>query len=124
MGPDCDLVTPDYPGVAKRVVEEATGATCLFLQGAAGDVGPVRGVARHGLDEYERLGAILGHEASRVWWELEIPPRKERYITTLESGAPLAVYEEEPLEEGDIGIRIGTRSMQLPIKELPAHEPL
>ena len=124
VGPDCDLITPDYPGVAKRVVEEATGATCLFLQGAAGDVGPIRGVARHGLDEYERLGAILGHEASRVWWELEVPPRKERYITTLESGAPLAVYEEESIEEDDVGIRIGARSMQLPIKELPDHEPL
>ena len=122
VGPDCDLVTPDYPGVVKRVVEEATGATCLFLQGAAGDVGPIRGVARHGLEEYERLGAILGHEASRIWWELEVPPRKERYSNTLESGAPLAVYEEEPIEEDDQGIRVATRRMQLPIKELPATE--
>ena len=123
VGPDCDLVTPDYPGVVKRVVEEATGATSLFLQGAAGDIGPIRGVARHGLDEYERLGAILGHEASRVWWELEVPARTERYASTLESGAPLAVYEE-PAEEGEWAIRVGTREMRLPIKELPAPEPL
>ena len=89
---------------------------------AAGVVGPIRGVARHGLEEYERLGAILGHEASRIWWELEVPPRKERYSNTLESGAPLAVYEEEPIEEDDQGIRVATRRMQLPIKELPATE--
>ncbi len=118
VGPDCELITPDYPGVAKRVVEEATGATCLFLQGAAGDIGPIRGVARHGLDEYKRLGAILGHEASRVWWELEVPPRREHYVDTLESGAPLAVYEEKPMEEADGELRIGTRSMELPIKEM------
>ena len=124
VGPDCELITPDYPGVVKRVVEDATGATCLFLQGAAGDIGPARGVARHGLHEYERLGAILGHEASRVWWELELPRRQEAYISTLESGAPLAVYEEEPIEDTEVGLRVGTRSMQLPIKGLPAPEQL
>ena len=35
--------TPDYPGMAKRVVEEQIGGTCLFLQGATGNVGPKRG---------------------------------------------------------------------------------
>jgi hypothetical protein len=37
VGPDNDLLTPDYPGVVKRTVAETTGATTLFLQGAAGD---------------------------------------------------------------------------------------
>ena len=122
VGPDCDLITPDYPGVVKRVVEQATGATCLFLQGAAGDVGPVRGVARGGLHEYKRLGAILGHEASRVWWEIEAPPRRERYLGTLESGAPLAIYADEPVDESGAGLRVSTRQMRLPLKEFPAPE--
>src|SRR5690606_12706978 len=94
VGPDGDLITPDYPGVVKRVVEQATGATCLFLQGAAGDIGPIRGGARNGLNEYKRLGTILGLDASRVWWESEIPERGEKYVGTLESGAPLAMYDE------------------------------
>jgi hypothetical protein len=119
VGPDCELITPDYPGAMKRVVEQATGATCLFLQGAAGDVGPRRGVARGGLHEYKRLGAILGHEASRVWWELASPPRRERYMGTLESGSPLAVYADEPLEEADATLRAGTRTVNLPLKQLP-----
>ena len=38
VGPDNDLLTPDYPGALKRVVEQAIGATCLFLQGAAGNI--------------------------------------------------------------------------------------
>jgi hypothetical protein len=124
VGPDNDLITPDYPGVVKRVVEEATGATCLFLQGAAGDVGPGRGVARGGINEYKRLGAILGHEASRVWWEMELPARQERYLETLESGAPLAVYADEPLADPDPTLRVGTRPMHLPLKDLPAPEAL
>lgn len=124
VGPDAELVTPDYPGVVKRVVEQATGATCLFLQGATGNIGPVRGGARHGLQEYKRLGQILGHEASKVWWNIELPVRQERYVRTLESGAPLAIYADEPVEEPPARLRVGTRPMQLPIKDLPAPEKL
>lgn len=123
VGPDCDLVTPDYPGVMKRVVEQATGATCLFLQGAAGDIGPIRGVARRGLQEYPRLGALLGHEASRVWWEVEPLERSGRYLGTLESGSPLAIYDDVPnpvspdIRPGTL--RVATRELRLPLKALP-----
>jgi hypothetical protein len=116
VGPDCDLVTPDYPGVMKRVVEQATGATCLFLQGATGDIGPIQGCARGGQAEYRRLGSILGHEASRVWWELEPRRRQERYAGTLESGSPLAIYADEPLPDLDTTLRVGTREVRLPLK--------
>jgi hypothetical protein len=116
VGPDCDLITPDYPGVMKRVVEQATGATCLFLQGATGDIGPIQGCARGGQAEYRRLGSILGHEASRVWWELEPRRRRERYAGTLESGSPLALYADEALPDLDTTLRVGTRELRLPLK--------
>lgn len=124
VGPDCELITPDYPGAMKRVVEQATGATCLFLQGATGDIGPIRGVARGGLGEYRRLGAMLGHEASRVWWELEPRRRVERYAGTLESGSPLALYEDEFLPDPDATLRVGVRPVDLPLKQLPPPEAL
>lgn len=122
VGPDCDLVTPDYPGVVKRVVEQATGATCLFLQGATGDIGPIRGVAKGGLEAYKRLGAMLGHEASRVWWELELPTRRERYVGTLESGSPLAIYTDEPVIEPERFLKVATRPLHLPLKSFPPPE--
>jgi hypothetical protein len=122
VGPDSQLITPDYPGVVRRVVEQSTGATCLFLQGAAGDVGPVRGVAQGGQYEYKRLGAILGHEASRIWWEVETAPRQERYTGTLESGAPLAIYSGEPEAAPAPKLRVATRPMHLPVKQMPAPE--
>ena len=124
VGPDANLLTPDYPGVTRRVVEDATGATCLFLQGAAGNIGPVRGTARGGLAEYRRLGTILGLAASRLWWELDSRPRRDVYVGTLESGAPLALYDIAYLEEPDQRLRVGTRDMRLPLKALPAPEPL
>lgn len=118
VGPDNDLVTPDYPGVVKRIVKEATGSTCLFLQGAAGDVGPVRGVARDGVNQYKRLGAILGHESARLWWEAEPAPTTEHYLGTLESGAPLAIYEDRLQVPVDLPLRVAKTQVNLPIKEI------
>lgn len=117
VGPDCELVTPDYPGVLKRAVEQSTGATCLFLQGATGDIGPIQGVARGGQAEYRRLGQIVGLEAARIWWELEPRRRQERYAGTLESGSPLAIYEDDPLPDLDATLRVGTRTIRLPLKQ-------
>lgn len=123
-GPDNDLITPDYPGQTKRTVEAATGSTCLFLQGATGDIGPVRGVARGGIEEYRPLGRRLGHAASQVWWGLDPSDRAESYSETLPSGAPLAVYDvtcPDP-EPVDVGVR--TTAIDLPVRDLPDPESL
>jgi len=124
VGPDNDLITPDYPGVMKRVVEEATGATCLFLQGAAGDVGPIHGGAQYGIDEYKPLGRRLGHEVARVWGALDPTDREERYVETLESGAPLAVYEYDYPDRPDLALRSTTTELRLPLKEFRPVEEL
>ena len=41
LGPGNKLVSPDYPGSARQIVEQVTGAPCFFLQGASGNMGPV-----------------------------------------------------------------------------------
>lgn len=118
MGPPNRLITPDYPGVVRRVVEHATGATCLFLQGAAGNV--------HALVDfvgdpavYHRLGAILGHEAAKVALGLDPVPRRERLVRVLESGAPLAIYADEPAGEPDAALRVATRPVTMAVKRYP-----
>src|SRR5205085_1967147 len=65
MGPPNRLITPDYPGAMKRVVEHAVGGKCLFFQGSAGDQGPMQGFLADPR-VYRNLGAILGHEAAKV----------------------------------------------------------
>jgi hypothetical protein len=117
VGPDNDLITPDYPGVVKQVVEAATGAVTLFLQGAAGDIGPVRGVATDGANQYKRLGTILGLEAARLWWEADPVTTTETYAGTLESGAPLAVYDSQPTPDQAATVRILRRTVQLPARK-------
>lgn len=118
MGPPNRLITPDYPGMVRRVVEGATAAPCLFLQGAAGNV--------HALVDfvgdpavYRRLGAILGHEAARVALGLRSVPRRERLVRVMESGAPLAIYADEPAGEPDGTLRVATRAVRLPVREYP-----
>ncbi|MGB3307312.1 MAG: neutral/alkaline non-lysosomal ceramidase N-terminal domain-containing protein [Thermomicrobiales bacterium] len=117
VGPDNDKITPDYPGVVKRVVEANVGAPTVFLQGAAGDIGPVRGVASDGANQYKRLGTILGLEAAKLWLEADPVPTCERYVGTLESGAPLARYEDTPLPDRETPIRVAKTIAQLPMKE-------
>jgi hypothetical protein len=64
------LVSADYPGVACALVERALGAeACLFLQGACGNVGPVR--ATTDFRDVDVYGRALGGEALRVLSLLE-----------------------------------------------------
>jgi len=54
------LVSADFPGVACQRVDAALGgAHCIFLQGAAGDLNPVRGCTRDWAD-VNAYGRLLG----------------------------------------------------------------
>ena len=123
VGPYNDLITPDYPGVVKRVVEDAIGAKCLFLQGAAGDVGPVDGcTSRDPLTVYRKLGKRLGYAAASVAVDLATTPKQDRYVRTLESGAPLGVFAYEALPAQEVVLRVATKTIQMPLRDYPAFE--
>ena len=109
--------TPDYPGAMRKVVEQEVGGTCLFLQGAAGDIGPRAGYTGD-LRIYRRMGRILGLEASSVALNLDALPRRERYVGVLQSGAPIALYEDEPQEPETPILRVTRRSVALPLRKL------
>ena len=40
LGPSCAGYHPDFVGPARRLVETSSGAPCLFLQGAGGNIMP------------------------------------------------------------------------------------
>jgi hypothetical protein len=52
-------LSADYPGAMASVVEGDTGAPCLFLQGAAGDLSPAPPPGHTGA---EKFGRLLGRE--------------------------------------------------------------
>ena len=116
MAWQCQYFTPDYPGMARQVVEDQALGTCLFLQGAAGDVHTRRG---HGgdLQVYRRWGKLLGLEASRVATGIETLPRRETFQGLMPSGATIALYKETPEELADPTVSVVSRVLELPLKQ-------
>ncbi|HGJ64305.1 TPA: hypothetical protein ENS27_02820, partial [bacterium] len=66
------LVSADYPGVATKLVEDVIKVcrNCAFLQGAAGDINPVRDDTRD-FKDVELYGMILGGEAIKIISQLQ-----------------------------------------------------
>jgi hypothetical protein len=60
MNPPSKGSSADFPGVASQVIEQATGATALFVQGCAGDINPVHYKEISRPADAEPLGTFLG----------------------------------------------------------------
>lgn len=117
------LFTPDYPGVVRKVVEQQVGGTCLFLQGAAGNITPRRGFTGD-VKVYHRLGSILGLESSRITLEIETLPRRERYKGIMQSGTAIALYDDEACEPQVPVLRVAQISVPMPAKKFASPEKL
>jgi len=116
LGPGNVHVTPDYPGHARRAVERATGATCVFLQGAGGNVGP-RWMFQSDPAIARRLGTSLGCEAARVHQDLDERAYTPSYEGRIASGAPLAAWRYELRGAADdTALRIASTKLALPVR--------
>src|SRR5207245_816075 len=85
------------PGAMCETVERATGAPCVFLQGASGDLGPREGYVGDPAVA-DRNGRQLGHAALAA---LEgLPPAGTRFVYTgpVVSGATLGTWAHQPLD--------------------------
>jgi hypothetical protein len=118
MGPENKLITPDYPGPVRETVESVVGGTCLFLQGAAGNQGPIDGFTGD-TSVYRKLGKQLGIEAARVRLTIDPVPREEKLEEILPSGADLGMYTFKQAGESDDTLGLIESSAMLPIKEMP-----
>jgi hypothetical protein len=91
------MLSPDFPGEMRDVVENVTGAPCLFLQGASGDMGPREGYVGD-TEIADRNGRQLGYAALSA---LEgLPPAGTRFVYTgpVVSGATLGTWAHKPLD--------------------------
>ena len=116
MGPANRLITPDFPGAMKRVVEEAVGGRCIYLLGSAGDQGPVQGFQADP-KVYRQFGAVLGHEAAKVALGLKSIPSAMRFREIIPSGAPLGRYDSEFAPIGAQPVRVADREILVPLRE-------
>ena len=60
MNPPGKGSSADYPGLASKVIEEATGATAFFIQGCGGDINPVHYKEVSRPADAGPLGTMLG----------------------------------------------------------------
>lgn len=114
------LLSPDFPGVAKRVVEELTGAACLYLQGCAGNTMTIEALTGD-LGAAERMGTMLGAEAAKVFTGIRTRPTRRRFGGIVESGAPLGIWVDEPLPDREPVIKVIERNIEMPLR--PTEEP-
>jgi hypothetical protein len=98
------------------VVEQALGGRCLFLQGAAGNQGPVQGFqADPGV--YRSLGSVLGHEVAAVGLGLKNIPTGVQLREIIPSGAPLGVYASTFAAQSALPLHVLEREIEVPLRE-------
>jgi hypothetical protein len=94
---DNTAISPDYVGAMREVVEQATAAPCLFLQGASGDLGPREGYVGDWIIA-DRNGRQLGHAALSALEAL--PPSGTRFVYAgpVVSGTTIGTWRHDPLD--------------------------
>jgi hypothetical protein len=109
------MISPDYPGATKRVVEQLVGGRCIFLQGCAGDQIP-REALQADVAIADRIGTQLGVDAAQILFGLDTRPRKPRFDGVVESGAPLGIWKSEALAEVASALAVESRIVELPVR--------
>jgi len=90
-----NLISADFPGFMANLVEQATGAVCLFTAGTGGDIRPYRSTPR-GFEESERIGFVLA------------------------TGALKALKEAQPIEDGQLKVK--SEFVEVQLREYPPLE--
>ena len=91
------LISPDYVGAMREVVEADTGAPCLFLQGASGELGPREGFVGD-TDVADRNGRELGHAALAALTALPAAGTTFVYAGPVVSGATLGSWKHQAID--------------------------
>lgn len=119
---DNTLVSPDYVGALRELVEDDTGVPCLFLQGASGELAPreqysgeVSLADRHG---YAIGHAVLGALASLPAGSYGLVPDD-----VVESGAPVLPWLRRTVD-WPTTIRVDKSELRIDPKPAPSFEEL
>lgn len=115
---DNTLISPDYIGAMRELVEQHTGgAPCLFLHGASGELGPAHQYVGDPAVA-DKHGRRLGFSALAALEGMLDPGLGLRYEGVAESGAPLAVWLPTPVATSRV-LSGEAIDVPLPLKPLP-----
>jgi hypothetical protein len=117
------LISPDYVGAMREIVESHTGgAPCVFLQGASGELAPAHQYVGDPAIA-DQHGRRLGFSALAALEGMLPAGQALRYDGLVESGAPLAVWLPAPFEPSR-ALDGGLVDVPLPLKPMPSLEEL
>ena len=89
---DNTLISPDYVGALREVVESDTGAPCCFYQAPSGDLGPRDGfVGDVGIAD--RNGKQVGHAVLSALYSMGSPRHDFTYGGPVVSGATIGTWK-------------------------------
>lgn len=94
---DNTLISPDYVGAMREIVEGASNAPCFFIQGASGDIGPREGFVGDP-EVADRNGRQLGYAALAALEALPLPGQSYQYAGAVVSGATIGTWKYVPLD--------------------------
>ena len=120
LGPKNTIISADYPGVMSEIVEKTigSGASCLFIQGAGGDINPL--FLARGLNSEEnfamvrKMGELLAKEVLETLDSMDKGSGKSEQLRAIagtmetphrwEAGKKLALGVTSLLVNSEIGI--------------------
>jgi hypothetical protein len=118
------LISPDYAGAMREVVERDTGgAPCVFLHGASGDLTPRRSYESVP-EAADQNGRELGYAALSVLSAMFPPGQQLAYQGIEESGTPLGIWRLTPKPKVETRLRSHLVETKLPLMDLPSREEL
>jgi hypothetical protein len=119
---DNSLISPDYIGAMREVVEAATTGPCVFAQGASGDVGPRYGFVGD-TAVADRNGRQLGYAALSALTALGGPATDFGYDGPVVSGATLGAWSDRRQSPEHVAATErfagGQSTVELPLKPRP-----
>ena len=119
---DNDLVSPDFVGMMRETIEQATGGVpAVFLQGASGEMAP-RYQYVGDTAVADAHGRELGHAVLAAIYAMEPPGQRLVYDRVVESGAPLATWRREPKGASRLSASLAAecRTVDVPLKDWPS----
>ncbi len=112
------LISPDFIGATRDMVERETGAPMLFLQGASGELAPLEHYTGD-VEVADRNGRVLGHAVLGALEGMLPPGRALVYDGVVESGAPLAVWRCDPAPVSAVAAQIDARVLEIELALKP-----
>jgi hypothetical protein len=121
MGGRNKLLSPDYVGPMREVVERESGAPCLFLHGASGDLTPRRSYEASPAAA-EQNGRELGYAALATLNGMLPPGHRLEYQRVEESGTPLGIWGSAPKTQIPSTLEAECLPIELPLKDYPPRD--